>query len=846
MFPDNHLRSGLEVGRRILAEYLRGVVDANEEYFSEPDVRRDAALAFEDLLRLSRGGDASYDLVLSGDLYAAWYQLRRVVHAVGVLTHPLVASGDANLDILDIGCGTGATAWAVAIIERARRLAGGPDRYVRVIGLDGSPFMTATATELWSPLAEALAVSRVDPVFATASWRNFDPRGFDDVLEDPLLVGGYVFDHSDEDSIDDLAEDMRSLVDATGVGRVVLFGSARKQRIATRLLASLTSTTRGDADWVIEDGTISRSFIPDTDLNQVRRARQDLLEAAGQSAQDSQRLVWSTDTEWTFTSARRTGQRTLPVARRPTIVLDAAQAAAAFPSEGAALIMGAAGSGKSEVLVRRIVVMTEDATRGSVRRRLYRPRRILVTAFNKYMVDHLVRRVEEELLALPDPLRARYDWCTSDCGRCRHAPKDDGAVDCTLFVGSPPTGASIRFLNWDKVFTRLLDAPPVTTPGRPAYLGAAPAEDRAALRAAGVSDDFLDAEFLRVIYGQRIRSLGEYEEVVRRGRAHDRIPRVLRASVWRAVDPSSERQGSRGFTKVRYDAWSSGATLDEQSRFDAVIVDEGQDLTEADYEILGRLVRPDGSVVVALDPAQSQQLGASFRLPGRLEVPGRESRQNWTSHELSKTHRLSISISAAIRPLAERVRDERGGMPALEPRKSSVIGARPIIVDVREKEEIAQIASILRRYEKYFRPDFGETETSSILFAGKHDWYGELDRLLADWASDGETRITRGVIDKRRSYFNGEWKGLEFDAVVWLTDALLGQPQQMVESTIEWVYTVVSRPRSLLVIGMTPETDDATKQAVGLLDRDAVHFWEEVWAASEFDDWRQMNSASDA
>ena len=356
---------------------------------------------------------------------------------------------------------------------------------------------------------------------------------------------------------------------------------------------------------------------------------------------------------------------------------------------------------------------------------------------------------------------------------------------------------------------------------------------------------FLDAEFLRVIYGQRIRSLEEYEEVVRRGRGQDRIPRTLRASVWRAVDPESRRPSGRGFTKVRYDAWSSGAALAEQSRFDVVIADEGQDLTEADYEILGRLVRPDGSVVVALDPAQSQQLGASFRLPGRLEIPGRESRQNWTSHELSKTHRLSISISTAIRPLAERVRAERGEMAALEPRKSSVIGARPIVVDVRDREEVYQIASILRRYEKYFRPDFGEGETSSILFAGKHDWYSELDRLLADWASDDDTRITRGAIDRRRGYYNGEWKGLEFDAVVWLTDAQLGQPQQMVESTIEWVYTVVSRPRSLLVIGLTPETDDATRRAVGLLDRDAVRFWEDVWAEGEFDEWRGMSTSDD-
>lgn len=836
---DEGLQAGLEIGMQVLAEHLSSLVSSGEGYFTDLAVRRDAAEAYDDLLRLSRGEDARYDLILSGDLYAAWYQLRRVVHAIGVLTHPLVASGDADLDILDIGCGTGATAWAVAIIEHARSIAGRDERRVRIIGLDGSPFMTATATELWTSLVDALDVQAVEAVFATASWRNYDPRLADLSLEDPLLVGGYVFDQSDEQLLDDLAEDMRSLIEANGIGRIVFFGSTRKQRTVARLVGSITSSTVEDAIWNVKDGTISRSFVPATDLAPVRKARQRLLEAAGLRGRDAQRLVWTTDSESAFTSARRAGQPELPLGRRSSVVLDAAQAAAAGAADAPTLIMGAAGSGKSEVLVRRIVAMAEGAVRGRSRLREGRPLRILVTAFNKYMVDHLVRRVEEELRALPDPLFARYEWCAMSCSGCRHEPKDEGAVDCTLFVGSPPTAASIRFLNWDKVFTKLLGVTRVSSPRRPSYLGRATQSDRDALKTAGITDDFLDAEFLRVIYGQRLRSLAEYEEVIRRGRRHERVPRALRGAVWRALNPRSERPGVRGFTKVRYDGWSTGASPSDEDRFDAVVVDEGQDLTEADFEILGRLVRADGSVAVALDPAQSQLLGASFRLPNRLEVPGRAARQNWVSHELSKTHRLSISISTAIRPLAERVREERGDMAALEPRKSSVIGARPIIVDVRDKDEMDQIASVLRSYEKYFRPDFGQDDVSSILFAGKHDWYQALDEKLCEWA-DEETRITRRAIERRRRYFNGEWKGLEFDAVVWLTDAELGQPQQMVESTLEWVYTVVSRPRSLLVIGLTPDTDEETRRAIGLLDRDCVRFWEKIWAEGVFDEWRNL------
>jgi hypothetical protein len=465
-------------------------------------------------------------------------------------------------------------------------------------------------------------------------------------------------------------------------------------------------------------------------------------------------------------------------------------------------------------------------------------RRILVTAFNKFMVDHLVRRVEEELASLDDPLRIDYAFCVNDCTVCKHAPKDksqsSSPVDCMLAVGAAPRGATIRFLNWDKVFTKVLGAAPIgAPPGSLSYLRRALPEDGETLRRAGVSDAFLEAEFLRVIYGQRARTLEEYEDMTRRGRSHEQIPRTLRAAVWRTVDPVSERRGTRGFTNVRYDAWHANLMPEASGQFDEVIVDEGQDLTEADFEVLSRIVRPSGSILMALDPAQSQQLGASFKIPGRWEVPHEGVRRNWTRHELSKTHRLSISISTAIRPMAEAVRLERGEMSALEPRKSSVIGARPIIVAASTKEDVFQVARILQKYEKYFRPDFGDSDVSSLLFAGKHSWYVELDEKLREWSLDGGTRITGQALDRRSVFANGEWKGLEFDAVVWFTGAALGQQQQTIESQAEWIYTVVSRPRSLLVIAITPDTDEETRRIIKLLDRDALHFWDQD-AAIEF------------
>lgn len=835
------LRGGLLLGAKVLAEYLQGVaeenVDPEEGFFSEPAGRQDARDAHEDLVRLARGGDARYDLVMSGDLYAAWYQLRRVVHAIGALTHPLVAD-DADLDVLDIGCGTGATAWALAIIERARTLCGAPARRVRIVGVDGSPFMTSTAQHLWERLVPEMEDVEVEARFLTSSWRHLDVQAVDELLEEPLLVGGYVLDQSDRDSIDELAGDLGMLAALHGAERMLLFGPRGKREILTGLLSSIAAAT-GPSGWTSSEGTIARGFVPSAPPETVRTARARLLTAAGVTARDSSDVNWSETSESTFVIARRTGQARLAVGQRSAVVLDSLQERAAAPSERPVLVVGAAGSGKSEVLVRRIVNALDQAARPTGRARSGSPARILVTAFNRYMVDHLVLRVEQELAALPDPLRVRYGWCTSPCGPCKHAPKKEGAVDCTISVGSEFQTASVRFLNWDKVFTRLLDVASAGTVRTPAYIGRSSPADKDALRRAGITDTFLEAEYFPVIYGLRVRTIDEYVDIVRRGRGQERVRRQLRPAIWRAIDPYGAAGGPRTFTRVRYDAWSSGATPDESKRFDVVVIDEAQDLTDADFEIVGRLVSRSGSVVAALDPTQSQQLGASFQKPGSLEVAGRESRRYWDEHGLSRTHRLSISISRSIRPLAEAVRTERGEIPSLEPRKSAVIGARPILMEVNGRDDMSQIATVLRYYEGYFRSDFGETAVTSLLCAGDHIWYSELDAILKEWSEGGGTRISRGAVDRRQKYFNGEWKGLEFDAVVWLTDAVLGRPQQLMDAVPEWVYTVISRPRSLLVIGLTPQTDPGTREAVARFEDDDIRLWDEERVFKVMSEWRR-------
>lgn len=833
------LRAGLELLVEVLADHLDELTASLEVRQHEGLLRRDLQESYDDLWRLSAGHDARYDLHWSGALYASWYQLQRVAHAVGVLD-PLLRSEEGEIDIVDIGCGTGATAWAIAVIERARRDAGLRPRRIRVRGVDGSPSMIRAAGQLWDRLSSCIDLDGMAAEFILSSWRNVASMDLADGLRDPILVGGYVFDHSDATAAEELTDDLESFVEAQRARAVILFGAAGKQGTVLDVMRSLAASQDGAVRWSLEDGRFDRTFVPRDAPGAVDAARRRLLEAAGVVAQDRKGVSWGFPSESTYALLRRTGQLGMSLGGPTRIVLDRAQRIASRPDGDPTLVIGAAGSGKSEVLVHRIVATIEGIVRGGVRRHHGGRQRVLVTAHNKYMLDHLIARVEQELTGRHDRLDVSYDACPLRCEPCVHEPKDEGAVDCWLQVGSDVNGVTARFINWDKVFTRILKvAPKGRSPS--GFLRHATAEDRLTLHSKRIDDAYLSAEFNRVIYGQRVQSNAEYATMNRRGRSGERLPRRsdVRQAVWRTIDPRSERAVRREFTNVRYDGLIGDARPAPSELWDHVFVDEGQDFSDGDFEILARLAVDPGGVVVALDPTQSQYLGAAFRMPGRLNVAGPDgSRRNWTRHHLARTHRLSISISRAIQPVAAGISSEREDIISLEPRKSAVIGARPIIVEARNERDVERVLAVLRDQAGFLGidPVKGRVGRRTLLFAGKHPWYHHLEEGLARSAQE-DLKVLLASSEDRSSYHHGEWKGLEFDGVIWLTAATLGRPEQTVEAAAEWVYTVLSRARSLLVIVLTPDTDPETRRLVALMDPEHLRFWGES-AQREFLAWR--------
>ena len=100
--------------------------------------------ANQQLWSLASGGDVEYRCPGIGRMYASWYHLRRVRGAFEILRPRLAATGP--ITVLDLGCGTGAVAWALGML-------GLPVRY---IGVDASAPMLAWAKGLWDTFRDTL------------------------------------------------------------------------------------------------------------------------------------------------------------------------------------------------------------------------------------------------------------------------------------------------------------------------------------------------------------------------------------------------------------------------------------------------------------------------------------------------------------------------------------------------------------------------------------------------------------------------------------------------------------------------------------------------------------------
>ncbi|MCW5758000.1 MAG: UvrD-helicase domain-containing protein [Phycisphaeraceae bacterium] len=743
----------------------------------------------EDTLRLSdrRSMDCYYDRPSIGFAYASWYHGRRTQQIVRAIASWLDEPGLQHLSIIDLGCGTGATLWSIGLLVHFRHAYGLPCPHLRVWSVDSSPFLLRFAERAWRRclLPRYPQANSIEAYFCSQTWPRFREREAARYAR-PRLIASYLFDHSDKDRIPELASALKDIAQWHAADHVLMLSPMAKSQIVDDLF--------DESGWIVSDASLLGSLWP----GNMEHTSQHRMHVLGKAASSNSSLAdlyqklrrpvsWHDPKEALQVRLAIRPVRDLPhrVPRPPPLIeLDPQQVEAAEPDDNLSLILGSAGSGKSLVLACRIAT--------TAAREMY-PAKYLVTAFNRDVVDQCAKWIVQTVVDGGGVLTSKQE----QPGRW------------VINIGN----TTISLWNWDLIPPRCFGQKHGTYCDRSLQEHVAVAAENARLQHAEVSRrspellevSFLIDEYRLIVYGMGVGSLEAYLEIERKGRGRStegmrtQLGHAQRRMVWTAIEQfadfdvftSRRRQVLRDIRRP---------VMADNTKFDRVFIDECQDFTHSDIEIVHYLNGNAQQVVAAGDPTQSLYLGATFKTP----LPrGKGSQRAWTIYRLKHSYRLPLRVCQAIRPLSERVRayhegnDETFALP--EPRKAATLGVRPILVVASDPDSAAsQIADVFQTYTSYLP----EGKREHITVADKPEIAARTGINHAELERRAKTNVTRESM--RRI------KGLERPFVVWDTSVHL--PSK--ESAEEWAFTILTRTTSILVILVLRDNVSAAAQRV--------------------------------
>lgn len=786
------------------------------DYTSLPTYERQSS--FNDLLNLSNNEDAMYDRPSTGLSYALWYQAKRLQDAARALT-PLLLAHDDDLTVIDIGCGTGAALLAIVLIEQGRVKLGAEPRHVTINALEPSIPMLEVAQKWWTHIEDSpFDTSRIHVEFSFASFSAI-PRAEGTCI----AYAGYLFDSSDKDRASMVGSALARALKDANVSDLMIAWASMKNTIVRKSLDGILESNewaRGNRKPTqqIWDGLIRplvqcrKIMAADCDSSMQHYANN----APGWFYQYSQ-----------FQHIRRSfipeEQLDLGEGRSP-FILDETQDSAAHPKLRLTAIIGAAGSGKSRVLVERLSRLVRLATPAE-------PQHILVTCFNKGVTAQLAEWFEESMAQ-----------STRDV-RCAKRLKDGGY---TKFEAG--ASWSVLFMNWDRVPTRVFGLSPHASDGVATIrksIEQLPEKLKLQLeQRPQLTPEFIDDEHRRVIYGLGAHTLSKYLATSRKGRKAA-LFRQDRELVWKIIN----NRPALSFTDTRQEALLS--ILDQDSfsiseyapkTFTSVFVDEVQDFLPADLRILESLLEDKRKLCVFGDSLQAMHIGIAF--DNTTMLGGRR----WKTWELNGSYRLPIRICEALLPLADAIAnhreniklkrnaddviDEEEYVDYVRPHavKSAVLGVRPIVLAGTNADIRRQLAEVVRHYALLFDPAHG---AKGIVTVAEYD---EFLKEIFDRLKDSK-KLPNDVVVEAASM--SKIKGLERPLVAWSTQTNI--PRR--ETEAEWVYTVLTRTTGVVVIAISQNTDARLRSIVGRLREDRLMFWSEK-AHQEFRDCQKMVGSS--
>ena len=774
--------------------------------------------AFLQTVRLGNGEDCNYDRPTVGVAYACWYMARRINEAFHFLLPELVGRQDSGTTIIDLGCGTGATWWACRYISEAMRTVGLNPPAISIVACDTSLPMLELGKQLWSSL-DPKSTSTIQVAAHLSSWTNIV-----DTPKDGVVFASYLFDQSDEYRIQELGKTLRRLADRFEVSDVYILGASNKRKITQSCISAFVKETNG---WR-EEAVKAPSHVwvgPIPELMELRRRFSSGCSGLTSRFSNSLMPTWS-DNRAEYRHLSRFQKASVAQMRTSnSFVLDAKQDIAATPDGRLTAILGAAGSGKSRVLVERvarsIVADITDSTQGG---------EYLVTCFNRAVVEQLQRWFIDRLRAGTDSstaLNFTVDkevvkvWDSSKLPLTAESSRSDN--------GDDPGLIEVHFSTWDAIVHRRFrhSTPSPSAESERAMLqiierwGNLSGKNRDWLdQNAWVTPKFVLQELKRVIYGQAISTLDEYLKVQRRGRPKEpQMRKDRREGLWGLIQ-HPERLPL--WVDRRIAAHRDVRAGFVQFGFKRVYLDECQDFVEADFELISSLVRDPRDLVVCGDGTQALLTGPGYFRPRTVKGA------RWVTHELKGSYRLPIRICEAIEPLAEAIQrlrhgqssgrdanDEEGEDIALpQAVRNAVVGCRPIVLAAPDESMfIEQISRILQ----FVAPLI---ESSGELVITNAD---EGNTTVASYLKKAVQTIEPEYTIENNSML--KIKGLERPCVFFSTR--LDGSFTPGASTYEWTYTILTRPTSVLILNLSNATSPEIKALVGRMRRDCLFFWDQ-------------------
>jgi superfamily I DNA/RNA helicase/mRNA-degrading endonuclease YafQ of YafQ-DinJ toxin-antitoxin module len=188
-------------------------------------------------------------------------------------------------------------------------------------------------------------------------------------------------------------------------------------------------------------------------------------------------------------------------------------------------------------------------------------------------------------------------------------------------------------------------------------------------------ENFFEEEFKRVIKGLGLKSVEEYKGVERFGRK-TALSGKQREVVWRVYEAYQRRLA----VLKRHD-WSDPALLALDALqvqpmahpYDDIVVDEAQDLTPVDLRVIQQLVKPNGSMMILADAAQTlYSRGFSWKQAG-IQARGRTA-------ILRKNFRNTRQVAEASAHLLEQNKLMRSSNEYVDPEWTQRQGSSPIVM----------------------------------------------------------------------------------------------------------------------------------------------------------------------